>query len=228
MKKDMEIRCRSHRQQLCETLRYRICARRHQLYTIDRKEEVNVLEDEKIIELSFQRNEEAIGQMQEKYGGLCRSVIKRVLNDDRDTEECASDTFLRAWNAIPPDRPKSLKAYLAKIARNLAIDKYSYNTAAGRSSALTEAFEELDFCICDLSGGPEDSIDEQAFRSFINGFLREQTQDARVYFIRRYWYGESIREIADACGAGQEKVKSSLFRTRNKLHDSIKREGFMI
>ena len=92
----MEIRCRSHRQQLCETLRYRICARRHQLYTIDRKEEVNVLEDEKIIELSFQRNEEAIGQMQEKYGGLCRSVIKRVLNDDRDTEECASDTFLRA------------------------------------------------------------------------------------------------------------------------------------
>jgi len=183
------------------------------------------LEDSDIVALSFQRDEHAVTEMQQKYGALCRSVIRRILPDARDAEECLNDTFLKAWNAIPPDRPRSLSAYLARIARNLALDRYDYNAAGRRRSALTEAFEELEESLFDVSDGPVQAAEESEFRRFLNHFLRSLPQDARIYFLRRYWYGESIREIASACGAGEEKVKSSLFRTRNRLRDEMEKAG---
>ncbi|WP_417054232.1 RNA polymerase sigma factor, partial [Dysosmobacter sp.] len=111
--------------------------------------------DQQIIQLFFQRCEEAITQTQKKYGALCRSVAQRLLTDPRDTEECVSDTYLRVWNAIPPERPRSLRAYLARITRNLALDRYNYNTAAQRSTALTDAFEELEPWIVAGQGDPD-------------------------------------------------------------------------
>lgn len=155
--------------------------------------------DQEIIQLFFQRCEEAVTQTQKKYGALCRSVAQRLLSDPRDTEECVSDTYLRAWNAIPPERPRSLRAYLARITRNLALDRYKYNTAAQRSTALTDAFEELEPWIATEQGDPDTELDASELRRVLNGFLRRQSAEARVFFLRRYWYGESIREIAEEC-----------------------------
>lgn len=180
--------------------------------------------DQQIIQLFFQRCEEAVTQTQKKYGALCRSVAQRLLADPRDTEECVSDTYLRAWNVIPPERPRSLRAYLARITRNLALDRYKYNTAAQRSTALTDAFEELEPWIATEQGDPDTELDASELRRVLNGFLRRQSAEARVFFLRRYWYGESIREIAEECCVSEAKVKTSLFRTRERLRTELEQE----
>lgn len=183
------------------------------------------MDDEQIISLFFQREETAITNTREKYEGLCRSVAGRILPDQRDVEECVSDVYLRVWNAIPPERPRSLRAYLTRITRNLALDRYSYNTAAQRSTALTDAFEELESCLPARLGDPENEINAQSFRQFLNGFLRALPQEARVFFLRRYWYGESIKKIAEDCRVSESKVKTSLFRTRSRLRGAMEKEG---
>ena len=180
------------------------------------------MNDEKIIDLYWQRNELAIEASRQKYGALCRSVAGRILPDGRDAEECVSDVWIRLWNSIPPQRPASLKSYAARIARNAALDRFDYNSAGQRCSALTEAFEELEG-VLGLCGNEGDGAED--FREVLNDFLGGLKPEARAYFIRRYWYGESIREIAEACGAGESKVKSSLMRTRNGLRDVLESEG---
>lgn len=181
------------------------------------------MEDGDIIELYMRRNEEAIVRTENKYGGLCRSVARRILEDIRDTEECVSDTWLRTWNAIPPDRPDSLRAYLARITRNLAVDRYNYNMAAKRSTALTDAFEELEPWLAEGRGDPDAELDASELRRVLNGFLRRQNTEARVFFLRRYWYGESVKEIAEECRVTESKVKTSLFRTRERLRAELER-----
>ena len=178
------------------------------------------MEDQKIISLLLRRSETAIPVLQQKFGGLCRSIIANILPDHRDVEECIGDTYLRVWNSIPPQRPDRLDSYLARIARNVALDRYDYNMAFMRNTGLTMAYEELEACLLIRNN----EADAAEFRSFINRFLRELAKEARVMFIRRYWYGESIAEIAVACGCGEEKVKSSLFRTRNKLREAMEKE----
>lgn len=178
------------------------------------------MEDFQIITLLFQRSEYAISALQQKFGGLCRSIIARILPDSRDVEECVSDTYLRVWNSIPPDRPVHLSGYLSRIARNIALDRYDYNNARMRSSALTCAFEELE----NYLPSTDQQVNPMDFSDFINRFLRAQTKEARIFFIRRYWYGESIKDISLACHCGEEKIKTSLFRTRNKLRDAMIKE----
>lgn len=146
----------------------------------------------------------------------------------RDAEECVSDVYLRVWNAIPPERPRSLRAYLARITRNTALDRYSYNAAEQRSSALTAAFEDLEPWLPMAGGDPASDIDRQAFRQVLNDFLRAQPKEARIFFLRRYWYGESIREIAETCHVSESKVKTSLFRTRERLRGALKMERISI
>ncbi|MEA4966196.1 MAG: sigma-70 family RNA polymerase sigma factor [Oscillospiraceae bacterium] len=186
------------------------------------------MEDEQIIALFFQRTETAITRLQEKYGRLCLRIAQRILPDDRDAEECVSDTCLRAWNAIPPEHPRSLSAYLARITRNLALDRYTYNAAERRSTALTCAFEELEFCLPAARGDTEQAVDAMEFHQFLNDFLRGLSSNARTFFLRRYWYGESVREIAKGCHASEEQVKTSLFRTRNRLHDAMEKEKIVL
>ena len=135
--------------------------------------------------------------------------------------------WIHTWNSIPPERPRVLSAFLARIARNLALDRLSYNHAEKRASALTEAFEELEPCLV----GADDSqqqAEAAEFNAWIRKFLAAQTRDNRVFFVRRYWYGESISEIAEACRCSEEKVKSSLFRTRNRLREAMKKEDIAI
>lgn len=122
--------------------------------------------------------------------------------------------------------PRSLAAYITTVTRRLALDKCDYNRAAQRRSDLTVAFEELEGCL-PAEDGAVRALEQQEFRRVLNGFLRKLTRQSRTYFVRRYWYGESIREIADSCGAGEEKVKSSLFRTRQRLRTVLEKEGML-
>lgn len=185
------------------------------------------MEDTLIIDLFFRRSEQAIKQVKEKYSGLCLSIARRILPDERDAEECLGDVLLKVWNAIPPERPDSLTAYLSRITRNSALDRYSYNHAEKRSTALTDAFEELEGSLAS-SFDLERSTEAREFKRFINDFLEKQSKQNRIYFVRRYWYGESILEIATAFQVSEEKVKSSLFRTRNRLKTALEKEGITI
>ena len=182
------------------------------------------MEDAQIIALFFQRSEQALRALQEKYSGLCRSIVSKILPDARDVDECISDTYLRVWRSIPPQHPDRLDSYIARVARNAALDRHDYNRANLRNSALTLAYEELEYAL----PSRDEAVDAMAFRTFLNQFLRSQKKDARIMFIRRYWYGDSVQQIAAAFGCGEEKVKSSLFRTRNKLRNAMIKEGIYL
>ena len=184
------------------------------------------MEDAQIIDHFFRRDPEAIRAAQEKYEKRCLAAARHILPDDRDAEECVSDVWLRLWNAIPPERPRSLAAYIATVTRRLALDKCDYNRATQRRSDLTLAFDELEGCL----SGPDEAqaaVERQDFGRVLNGFLGTLTRQSRAFFVRRYWYGESIREIAESCGAGEERIKSSLFRTRQRLRKTLEQEGML-
>lgn len=185
------------------------------------------MKDEQIIHLFFQRSQEALSELQARYGAHCAAVARRVLGDQRDVEECVNDTWIRVWNAIPPDHPQFLGAYVARVVRNLALDRYHYNTAARRSSALTQAFEELEPCLL-AKDDVVSQMEEKEFREFMDKFLGELSKENRSCFVRRYWYGESVREIGQAMRLSEGAVKSSLFRTRNRLLAAMEKEGVQI
>ena len=182
------------------------------------------MEDLHIIELYFSRDEQAIRHTADKYGPYCTAVSMSILHSEPDAEECVNDTYLRAWNSIPPERPSCLSAWLARVARNAALDRIRYNAAACRSSALTEAFEELEPWLIAAEGDPQRELDAKDLRRVLNSFLRAQSPEARRFFLRRYWYGESVQEIAQASGVKESKVKTSLFRTRERLRKELERE----
>ena len=185
------------------------------------------MKDTEIVQLYWDRDEQAIPATSDKYGNYCTSISQNILGSKEDAEECVSDAYLRAWNAIPPEQPASLGAYLARITRNLALDRYDYHHAEKRSSDLTCAFEELE-AVLPAAEHQEDTAEQMAFRQLLNDFLRAQTREARTYFIRRYWYGESIAEIARACRAGESSVRVSLFRTRNRLRKALEKGGIAV
>lgn len=186
------------------------------------------MEDQQIISLFNSRSDSAIVEIAAKYSRLCRSIVHNILPDDRDLEEVLNDIWLKIWNAIPPDAPLSLKAYASRIARNAALDRYEYNTAEKRSSALTDAFEELEFCLSSPGPDSDRQLDSSAFRELLNRFLRAQTEDNRRIFVRRYFYGQSVNEIAESMKVSESKVKSSLFRTRNALAAAMEKEGIAL
>ena len=186
------------------------------------------VKDSTILALYWDRVEDAVIFTKEKYGALCRSIARRLLNDERDVDECESDVYIRAWNSIPPERPSCLSAWLARVTRNAALDRSKYNAAACRNSALAQAFEELEPWLSTVEGDPQTALDTEEFRKMLNRFLRAQSPEARRFFLRRYWYGETVREIAQACGVKEEKVKTSLFRTRERLRTELEREGIKL
>lgn len=183
------------------------------------------MKDIQIIELFFRRAEEAISHLAEKYGAMCQTIAQRILGDRRDSEECVNDTWVQTWNAIPPQRPAYLGGFVGRVTRNLALNRLAYNRAQKRDSTLEETFAELN----DSLPSPRQAVTDQVtFHDFLNRFLRQQNVEHRRYFLRRYWYGMSIQEIARECGVGEEKVKSALFRTRNKLRQAMEEEDIYI
>ena len=181
-------------------------------------------DDSTILALYRDRVQDAVALTKEKYGALCRSVMGRLLSDERDIDECESDVYMKAWNSIPPEHPDCLSAWLSRVSRNIALDRIRYNTAACRGSALVEAFEELEPWLTSKEHDPQTALDEKELQQMLNSFLRAQPQEARRFFLRRYWYGESVRDIAKDCGVKESKVKTSLFRTRERLRTELERE----
>ena len=184
------------------------------------------MDDKQIVELYWQRDEHAIEATAAKYGPYCMKISRNILEDRADSEENVNDTYLHAWNAIPPQRPAILQAFLGKIARNLALNRYKAKSAQKRQSdALALPLDELDDCAVSRPG-PESETAAAELGASISAFLRTQSEDARNMFILRYFYCDSIEEISSRFGCGESRVKTTLLRTRRKLKQHLIKEGY--
>lgn len=181
------------------------------------------MDDNQIIELFFARNEQAISETDAKYGKLCFSVANRILGSNEDSEECVNDTYLNAWNKIPPTRPNHFPAFLCKITRLLSLKKLEFSNALKRTSAVTISFEELEDILTDREMAP--NTDAEDLGKLISTFLRHEKADDRNVFLRKYFFFDSIDEIAERFGLNQNTVKSMLYRTRNRLREYLRKEG---
>ena len=186
------------------------------------------MEDSAIIDLYWARDQAAVTETDRKYGPLCRSLSLRITGSREDAEECVNDTWLRAWNAMPPQRPGILSAFFGKLTRNLSLDRWRYNRAAKRGGPQVEtALEELGECL-PAPGRPEDRLEERETAALISRFLREQPQLDRVLFLRRYWYLDSVAALAERFSMNENTVKSRLHRTRLRLKEVLLREGVAV
>ncbi|MBQ8834856.1 MAG: RNA polymerase sigma factor [Oscillospiraceae bacterium] len=186
------------------------------------------MKDDGIIDLYWARSEEAISETDRKYGKYCRRIADNILNDMQDSEECVSDTYLKAWNAMPPQRPTRLSVFLGTITRNLALDKYRLGRAEKRGGGeLVLALEELWECAAG-AGGEEQLVEGMVVTQVLNCFLASLSRENRIIFLRRYWYVCSVKEIADGMRLSESKVKMSLLRSRNKLREMLEKEGISV
>lgn len=186
------------------------------------------MNDEQIIDLYFARSEQAIHETKQKYENYCHSIAYHILGNYEDSEECVNDTFLQAWNSIPPQKPSILSSFLGRITRNLAINKYKYNTAQKRGAGHIEVLlEELADCLPAIDH-TESSADDRFAIACLNQFLSKQKVRTRKIFMRRYWYMDSIKEIAAAFAISESNVKMILLRTRNSLKSYMEKEGVSI
>lgn len=184
------------------------------------------MNDEEIVDLFWQRDEEAIAVTSARYGALCRKIAYGILGNAQDSEEIVNHAYLKLWNAVPPKRPQPFMPFLAKIVRNLALNRLkAEHTQKRHCSEFTVSLDELDECIPDKNS--EGSSAEQ-IRDCLNAFLRGNKPAVRGIFIRRYFYCESIEEIAEKTGFSESKVKSVLFRTRKKLREYLESEGISV
>ena len=184
------------------------------------------MEDEEIVALYFAREERAIEATGEKYGAPLTRLAGRLLRLKEDAEECVNDTYLGAWNAIPPTRPQKLFAFLARICRNLACDRLDFRNAKKRSAEIVPLTEELAACLPDGRAG--DAFDEEALGKVLNDFLENLPKESRLIFMRRYWFLDPVKEIAARYGIGESRVKTSLFRTRKKLLERLSEEDISL
>ena len=185
------------------------------------------MEDNKIIELYWERSETAITETQNKYGRYCHYIAYNILYSNEDSEECVNDTYLRAWDSMPPHRPERLSAFLGKITRNLALDRYDRSRAQKRSSNVEVALSELEECIPDVRGGLS-VADEIVLRDATNGFLASLPVRTRKVFVRRYWYLSTVKDIACDLDMSESNVKVLLLRTRQRFKSYLEKEGIVI
>lgn len=185
------------------------------------------MEDLKIIALFYQRSEQAIIELSNKYGAICRKVANNILNNRQDTEECLNDAYLGAWNTIPPQNPNPLLTYICRIVRNLAIKRYHANTAAKRNSTYDIALDELENCF-PSADTVETEWKAKEITESINRFLACLEQDNCVMFVQRYWYSASITELAELFHTSNHNVSVRLSRIRTKLRKHLMKEGIFL
>lgn len=186
------------------------------------------MEDSRIIDLYFQRSEEAISQTAAKYGNYCFSIARNIVSSQEDASEAVNDTYLACWNAIPPHRPNSLTAFLGKITRRISINRCLAARTAKRGGGETElALEELSGCIPSHMD-VEKEMEAVELAGILNRFVRELPDTERRVFVCRYWYVTPVKEIAQQFGFSTSKVKSMLLRTRNKLKKVLQKEGISV
>ena len=184
------------------------------------------MDDLGIIEMYFGRDEQAIKETDTKYGKLCHSIAYNILNNHEDSEECVNDTYIGVWNAIPPTRPNNFMAFVCRITRNLSLKRLETMTRQKRRSDTLVSLEELAEILPDESIADEYS-DEDIGKK-ISSFLRNEKEDVRDVFIRKYYFFDSIGDIATRYGFTESKVKNMLYHTRNKLKEYLIKEGVEI
>ena len=185
------------------------------------------MEDSTIIALFDERSEQAIAELDRKYGAAVRKTASHILNSRQDVEECANDTYLAVWNSIPPKKPQPLIGYVCKIARNLAVNRLYAKTAAKRNANYELALDELEECIpsgFDL----ETEWEARELTASINRFLGELPPEDRILFVRRYWYSCSVTELAAMTHTTPNRISVRLFRIREKLRKTLMKEGLLV
>ena len=186
------------------------------------------MEDAAIVALYWERKESAIKETSDKYGRYLTKIAWNILADREDAEESVNDTYLHAWNAMPPHRPNVLSTFLGKITRHLSIDIYRKRHSAKRGGSEYElSLEELSDCVAG-EGSPEEALDAQELGGHIDRFLRDLTPEARQLFLRRYYYFDPLAEAAASLGMTEGKAKTLLFRTRQKLKEFLEKEGYVL
>jgi len=184
------------------------------------------VEDANILDLYFARNEDAISETEAAYGRKLFSLADRILHNAQDAEESVSDTYMKTWETIPPHRPTYFYAYLAKICRFFALGKLDWKAAAKRKADVVSLTDEMALCIPDQRRDTELSAKE--IGRAMNVFLEQLSQESRMIFLRRYWFCDTIAEIAERYGISESKVKMRLHRTRQQLADYLKKEGIPV
>lgn len=184
------------------------------------------MDDKRIIGLYFERREQAVEETAKKYGRYCYAIAYNILSDPEDAEESVNDTYLDAWNAIPPHRPNSLALFLGKITRRISIDRWRIRNAGKRGGGETAlVLEELYQCVAS-GANPEQEFERKQLAQVINQFVKTLPGNEQKVFLCRYWYMDSIRSISQRFGYSESKVKSMLFRTREKLREVLRKEGY--
>ena len=184
------------------------------------------MDDASIIRLLFERNEQAVEELKNSYEKLCFYIAGNILSQKEDQEECVNSAYMDVWRSIPPNRPDNLKTYLCKLVKNCAINRHKYNTAAKRNSDFSVSLDELAECIPDGKHIEERITDEQLGKA-ISSFLRTQPDKYRRVFVRRYWYSDTVEEIAALYDMNVKTVATYLFRVRKKLKAFLQKEGYI-
>lgn len=181
--------------------------------------------DSNIIELFFERSEQAIVELSTKYGAVCKKVAGNILGNDLDAEECVNDAYLGVWNTIPPQKPDPLLTYFSRIVRNLSIARYHANSAIKRNSYYDAALDELEDCLASTED-IEAELSAKELTVLLDTFLDALDQTDRIMFVRRYWYADSICDISQMFQMSRNNVSVRLLRTREKLRNYLKKEGY--
>ncbi len=185
------------------------------------------MEDKDIVALYWQRSQKAVEETASKYGKYCYSIAYNILNNNEDAEECVNDTYIDAWNSIPPHRPSIFSTFLGKITRRIAIDKWRKSNAQKRGGGeLPLVLEELGECVASIHN-VEHTVEHRMLSEVIKDFVKKLPETERSVFICRYWYMDSIEVICKQFHFSQSKVKSMLLRTRTKLRNKLNKEGFL-
>lgn len=183
------------------------------------------MDDPHIIRALFERAEDAIDALQQKFGSRLYATAMNILSNAQDAQECVNDTYLAVWNAIPPEQPDPLCAYVYRIGRNTALNKLRSSTAQKRLSVYNVSLDELAECIPDTAS--LDALDARELGRTINRFLSTQKEDSRTIFLRRYWFGDSVKAIAQAMSMQESAVSVRLNRLRSRLKEYLRKEGYL-
>lgn len=185
------------------------------------------MEDSKIVDLFFERSEQALTELSDKYEKLCKKISINILGSEEDALECINDSYLGMWNTIPPQKPDNLKFYLLRIVRNNAVKRFHSNTAKKRNSFYDVALQELEGCL-----PSEDTIEKELLSdeitSLINSFLEAQSKVNRIIFVRRYYFSDSVAEISKRVNLTENNVSVRLNRMRKSLKNHLEKEGIKI